>query len=244
MTLTPLEHPYDGEVMIRVEIRDDAESTCAAAAQSIASALVSSYIQQGRASFAVSGGKTPALMLTHLSHQLVPWDHVAIFQVDERWAPVGHPDRNASSLLTSFQPSAGSPTMHLMEVPESDTQTAGQAACNAYSALLPRQGLDVVHLGLGDDGHTASLIPGDHVLSVVDELVGETGSYQGRKRITLTTPALRSARLLIWLAIGSSKAPMVRRLLAGDQSIPAGRFADRPGIMFLDRAAARELDRV
>jgi 6-phosphogluconolactonase len=230
---------------IRMEVRENAEQACVAAAQIIAEALRGAAALHGDASLAVSGGKTPPTMLRALTTQMVPWDALHLFQVDERCAPDGHADRNATALTSALAPVATAldlgKHLHLMNVPD-DASPAwtdqAELAARAYADILPSRGLDIVHLGLGDDGHTASLIPGDAVLDVDDRAVAVTGMYQDRHRLTLTTPTINQAQLIVWLVIGASKAPMIRRLLAGDDSIPAGRFGGQDGVLVVDTAAA------
>ena len=112
-----------------------------------------------------------------------------------------------------------------------------EAAAAAYAAGVPER-IDLVHLGLGDDGHTAALVPGDPVLEVDDRLVALTGEYRGRRRMTLTYPALARAEQLLWLVTGADKADPLARLLAGDRSIPAGRVTAGRSLVVADRAAA------
>ncbi len=243
---------------IRLEVRETADQACVAAAQIMAEALRAASAQYGDASLAVSGGKTPASMLHALTTQMVPWESLHVFQVDERCAPDGHPDRNATTLVSELAPVAAvvdlGKHLHLMDVPDDATPNGAtqngatptwadqaQIAANDYATLLPARGLDVVHLGLGDDGHTASLVPDDAVLQVTDRAVSIAGPYQGRHRLTLTTPTIERAQLIVWLVVGASKAPMVRRLLAADESIPAGRFGRHVGVLVTDTAAAAGL---
>lgn len=171
-----------------------------------------------------------------LSHALaeedIPWDRVNVFQVDERVAPPGHPDRNLTALLSEL-PSGARQDLHPMPVEDDDLE----AAADRYAALLPPR-LDLVHLGIGEDGHTASLVPGDPVLDVRDRLVAVTGEYQGRRRMTMTYPALDAAREVVWLVTGESKRDPLAKLLARDESIPAARVAAPDQLVIADTAAA------
>lgn len=195
----------------------DATAVARRGAMIVAGRARAAVAERGRFTFALSGGRTPWTMVALLAGQDVPWEHVSVFQVDERVAPTGDPDRNLTHLLAALPPAAAAAQVVPMDV-------AGELddAAVAYAAGLPRQ-LDLVHLGLGADGHTASLVPGDPVLDVSDGDVAATGAYEGRRRLTLTYPALDRAREVLWLVTGDEKRDALRRLLAGDTSIPAAR---------------------
>ena len=194
------------------------------AAEEVSLALRTVLATRGTASLAISGGRTPTSLFAVLAGSALPWSAIDVFQVDERIAPDGHPDRNLTSQKALF--SAVSARFHPMTVDPVDV--AG------YAARLPSH-FDCVHLGLGDDGHTASLIPGDPVLQA-DGPVALTGVYQGRRRMTLTLPVLNRARAVVWLVAGASKRAVVARLLVGDPTIPAGRVT-APGVLVLDPEA-------
>jgi 6-phosphogluconolactonase len=171
-------------------------------------------------------------MLELLDPEALVGDGVTVFQVDERIAPDGDPDRNLSQLRAALLPEA---LARLQPMPVLDADP--DAAAIRYAAELPEH-LDLVHLGLGPDGHTASLVPGDPVLEVRDRLVAPTGgTYQGRRRMTLTYPALEAARRILWLVTGEEKREALERLRAGDRSIPAGRIAVRDAVVVCDRGA-------
>ncbi len=179
----------------------------------------------------MSGGTTPWAMFARLEVEDVPWSQTTIYQVDERIAPAADPDRNLAQLRSSL---AGAPANVVPMPVEHDDP---EAAAAEYAAALPER-FDLVHLGLGDDGHTASLVPGDPVLDVVDRLVAVTAEYRGRRRMTLTYPALARADQILWLVTGADKVEALRRLRAGDRSIPAGRVEARRSLIVADRAAA------
>lgn len=218
-----------------LEVLADADAVARRAATVVAASIGVAAVRTDVFSFAVSGGRTPWLMFGYLSAQDVPWDRVAIWQVDERIAPPGDPDRNLTSLVASL-PETARGSVRPMPVETRDLE----AAAAEYAAALPAV-FDLVHLGLGDDGHTASLVPGDPVLDVRDRLVAITGEYRGRRRMTLTYPALERAVLVLWLVTGADKATPLRKLLDGDRSIPAGRVAAPRQRVLADRAAAGEL---
>jgi len=178
---------------------------------------------------AVSGGQTPWLMLEALAERL-PWEEVTVFQVDERIAPDGDPDRN----LTQLERVLPLERVDLRPMPV--TADDLDAAAAAYASSLPPH-FDLVHLGLGEDGHTASLVPDDAVLDVTDRDVALTGSYQGHRRMTLTYPVLGRARRVLWLVAGADKSPALARLRAGDLSIPASRVSTAKALVLADTAA-------
>ena len=225
---------------MKIEVLADVESVARHAAEVIAGEAGAAVKARGRFTVAISGGRTPWLMLRALSSLDVPWKHVHVLQVDERIAPAGHPDRNLTHLraclLVSDQ--LGREQIHAMPVESSDPE---DAAARYAQTLVDIAGsppvLDLVHLGMGPDGHTASLIPGDPVLDVTDADVALTGVYQGRRRMTLTYPIINRARRVLWLITGEDKAAMLVRLRRGDPTIPAGRVRQDHAIVIADRAA-------
>jgi 6-phosphogluconolactonase len=217
-----------------LEILADADAVAARAAAVVADAARSAIGAHGRFSFAVSGGRTPWAMFAHLAGMNVAWDRAVIFQVDERIAPDGDPERNLTNLKLSL-PAAAQDGIRPMPVTAAD---ADQAAAGYARGLPPA--FDLVHLGLGPDGHTASLVPGDAVLEVTDRDVAVTAAYQGHRRMTLTFPVLDRARRVLWLVTGAEKVPMLARLRAGDRSIPAGRVSSERALILADAAAAAQ----
>jgi len=186
---------------------------------------------RGRADLAFSGGTTPGLMFASLAARDLPWAHVHLWQVDERVAPKDGPDRNLTYLEAAFG-DLGGVRIHPMPVDDADLE----AAAAAYEARLP-PAFDLVHLGLGADGHTASLVPGDPVLDVADRGVALTGEYQGHRRMTLTYRGLARAEEILWLVPGGDKRAALATHLAADPSIPAGRVAAARSTILVDRAA-------
>jgi len=224
---------------MKIEVFSDDESTARAAAKCIAAQASSAVAARGRFVMAVSGGRTPWIMLRALGVEALPWEHIHVVQVDERVAPAGDSDRNLTHLLESLAHSPIRPEqIHAMPVESLDLE-AGVAQ---YAATLREIAgappvLDLVHLGLGPDGHTASLVPGDPVLNVTETDVALTGEYQRRRRMTLTYPMINRARRVLWLATGSEKASMLTRLRQGDRSIPAGKISQEHAVIFADQAA-------
>jgi 6-phosphogluconolactonase len=217
---------------VRLEVLPDAEAAARRGAEAIAAAARDAVAERGSFALAVSGGRAPWRMFELLGGEDVPWERVAVFQVDERVLPAGDSGRNLVHLLESL-PAAARPGLHPMAVNDPDLE----AAAAAYAALLP-PALDLVHLGLGPDGHTASLVPGDPVLEVADRRVALTaGEYQGCRRMTLTYPELARARRALWLVTGAEKRAPLRLLLARDPSIPAGRVEAPDALILADAPA-------
>ncbi len=216
----------------QLEVLPDPDAVAARGAAFVAEQARAAVADHGRFTFAVSGGHTPWAMFAHLVGEDVPWAQTAIYQVDERVAPAGDPDRNLAHLQESL-PAQAEAEVHAMPVEEDDLD----AAAAGYAAGLPDR-FDLVHLGLGPDGHTASLVPGDPVLDVADRDVGVTDVYMGRRRMTLTYPVLDRAAQLLWLVTGDDKVDALRRLRAGDRSIPAGRVSATSSTIIADAAAA------
>jgi 6-phosphogluconolactonase len=230
-----------------LEVFADDEIAAQAAAARIAAEARTVVTARGRFVLAVSGGKTPWIMLRALGTEDVPWTNVHIVQVDERIAPAGSPDRNLTHLRESLlgRPAgAGAPPLrteqiHAMPVESDNLEAAAQQYAETLQSLCGSPPvLDLVHLGLGPDGHTASLVPGDPVLKITDADVALTGVYQGRRRMTLTYPALNRARRILWLATGAEKSAMLSRLRSADPTIPAGRVRQDRAVIIADQAAA------
>jgi 6-phosphogluconolactonase len=229
---------------MKIEILPDADAVARKAAEAIAADARASVLARGRFVMAVSGGHTPWQMLRALANEDVPWENLHVAQVDERVARAGDPDRNLTHLHESLLEHAPlrPDQIYAMPVEASDLE----AAAKRYALTLREIGgtppvLDLVHLGLGPDGHTASLVPGDPVLNVTDSDVALTGVYQERRRMTLTYPMLNRSRRILWLVTGSDKVAALQRLRDGDRSIPAGRIQVANALVLADQAAAPQL---
>jgi 6-phosphogluconolactonase len=226
---------------LKIEIMDDPDLTARRAAGIIAAAAREAVVARGCFILAVSGGRTPWVMLRALAGEKMPWEKVHLVQVDERVAPVGHADRNLTHLRTSLLVHAPlrPERIHAMPVEAPDLDAAAETYARTLRGITGSPPLlDLVHLGLGPDGHTASLVPGDPVLDITDADVAMTAVYQGRRRMTLTYPILNRSRQVLWVVTGSEKAAMLVRLHAGDRSIPAGRVRRDHSLVIADRAAA------
>jgi len=225
---------------MEVLVFDDPDSVARKAAAFIAAEARTAVAARGQFVAALSGGRTPWLMLRALASAEIPWDHIQLAQVDERVAPTGDPDRNLSHLLKSLETAPLRPNqIHAMPVESTDLEAA--ALCYARTlgeiAGFPPV-FDLVHLGIGTDGHTASLIPGDRVLEETHLDVTLTGVISGRRRMTLTFPILNRSRRILWVITGQEKAGILARLSNGDDTIPAGRIRRDQAIVFADRMAA------
>jgi 6-phosphogluconolactonase len=229
---------------VKIEVCPDPEAVAGKAAAIIAAHAREAVASRGRFIMAVSGGHTPWLMLRALADEPLPWQQVHVVQVDERVAPAADPDRNLAHLRASLLTRVPLPSDHIHAMPV-EAADLDRAAAQYASTLREVAGspplLDLVHLGLGPDGHTASLVPGDPVLDVTDADVAVAGPYQGRRRMTLTFPIINRFRLVLWLVTGREKAATLVRLRDGDRSIPAARVRQDRALLLADRAAAARL---
>ena len=219
---------------IDLEVVADEKAAARRGAELIAAAGRKAVEQRGMFSLAMSGGRTPWAMLAILGDmEEMPWAETELFQVDERIASPGSEERNLTHMVLGLSMDHQA-ALRPMPVTSRDLD----AAAREYESSLPER-LDCVHLGLGADGHTASLIPGDPVLEVTDRRVAVTEhAYEGHRRMTLTYPALNGARGILWLVTGAEKRDALAKLLAGDRSIPAGRVENDEMVVVADEAAA------
>ena len=229
---------------MKIQVLADADAVAREAARIIAAAARVAVAARGRFIVAVSGGRTPWQMLRELAGEDVPWAEVHVVQADERVAPAGDVDRNLTHLRESLLSHAPlrPEQIHAMPVESPDLGAAAQL----YAQTLRKTAgtppvLDLAHLGLGPDGHTASLVPGDPVLDITDADVALTGIYQKRRRMTLTYPLLNRSRQVLWVVTGSDKVDMIVRLRDGDVTIPAGRIHRDNALLLADQAAAEKL---
>jgi 6-phosphogluconolactonase len=226
---------------MQVEILADPNAVAKRAAATIAADARAAVASRGRFIMAVSGGHTPWMMLRELANEEVPWMNLHVFQVDERIAPAGDPDRNLTHLRASLLEHVPLPPEQIYAMPVESPDI--EAAAKQYAQTLEQVAgkppvLDLAHLGLGPDGHTASLVPNDPVLNVTNDDVGLTGVYMGRRRMTLTYPVLNRSRRILWLVTGAEKVAMLPRLRAADPTIPAGRISQTQALLLADKAAA------
>jgi 6-phosphogluconolactonase len=225
---------------LRTEVLPDPGTVAIRAAERIAQVAREAVTERGRCVLAVSGGTTPWLAFRALAGEDVPWDRVHLFQVDERVAPSGNPERNDFHLKEALIDRIAIPAsnVHPMPVDEEDLDTGARRYENNLRRIAGTPPvLDLVQLGLGEDGHTASLFPGDPASQVIDADVAVSGLYKGRRRMTLTFPAIDRARCILWLVTGAGKAAALARLRAGDRTIPAGRVLRRRAFLLADAGA-------
>lgn len=225
----------------RLEVLPDGAAVAAAAADLLATELAAAVRERGRATLAVSGGRTPLAAFARLAALPLPWDAIDILQVDERCAPAGHADRNSVQLARAFGALATTHSARFHWLPLDSTPDA-RAAALAYSATLTRLAgtppvIDVLQLGLGADGHTASLFPGQ-TPELVTPFVGLTPPSLGWPRLTLTLPVLSAARRIVWLVTGADKRAPLRGLLEGDTLVVGSRVRRSDTVVLTDRAAA------
>ncbi|MFI0347717.1 MAG: 6-phosphogluconolactonase [Chthoniobacterales bacterium] len=230
---------------MKVEIFLDSTRVAQEAASIIAADARLAVAERGRFIMAVSGGKTPWMMLRALAKEDIPWKQVHVFQVDERIAPKGDPDRNLTHLQETLLSHAPLPPEQIYAMPVEEADSI--IAAKKYTQLLESIAgsppiLDLVHLGLGSDGHTASLIPGDPVLKVNDTDVAITEVYQGRNRMTLTYPVINRARRILWVVTGSDKIKALTKLLNTDLSIPGGLIQQDHAIILSDCEIANDFE--
>ena len=232
---------------LKLEVFADDDAVAKAAAGVIASAAREAVAARGVFTLAVSGGKTPWAMLKDLASEEVPWSQVHVFQIDERIAPEGDPDRNLTHLHESLLGNAPIPkeNIHAMPVNAADPIAGAKEYEETLHSICGNPPtLDMAHLGLGPDGHTASLVPNDPVLHVTDKDVALTDPvhlYQNRRRMTLTYPMINRSRQIMWLATGAAKIPMIAKLKVADPSIPGGRISQENAFLLTDTAAAAGL---
>jgi 6-phosphogluconolactonase len=228
---------------VKIEVLEDIYRVAERAAVFIAAEARAAVAARGRFILAVSGGHTPWVMLRALAGEKIPWESVHVVQVDERVAPAGDPCRNLTHLRESLLDHVPLRREHFYAMPVNEKDLA--VAASRYALTLRKIAgsppvLDLAHLGVGPDGHTASLVPNDPVLNVNDRDVAVTGLYQNGRRMTLTYPVLNRSRRILWLVTGKEKVEMLERLRDGDLSIPAGRVRREGALVLADRAAAGE----
>lgn len=228
---------------MELQILPDAEAAANRAAEIIAAFARERIRLSGRFLFAVSGGSTPWKMLRQLADTDLPWDSMALFQTDERIAPDGDPQRNLTRIRENLlhHSALSQEQIHAMPVEQTDLEAAAQDHSRLLRELCgDPPALDLIHLGLGEDGHTASLLPGDPACNS-RELIAISNEYQGLRRMTMTYPTINAARRRLWIVTGANKRPMLKRLYHGDSGIPAGLVERDNAVILADQDAAEGL---
>ena len=226
---------------MQVDVLADPAAVARSAAQFIAAQASAAMVARGRFKFAVSGGHTPWAMLRELSTLDVDWTNVFLFQVDERVAPPGDDSRNLTHIRASLVDRVPLPAANVFPMPVERNDldaAAAQYAQTLATAIGTPPVLDLVHLGLGPDGHTASLVPGDPVLQEDFADVGVTQPYQGRRRMTLTYPMINRARCVMFVVTGEDKVAALAALRGADRNIPAAHVTGQRLLVIADAAAA------
>jgi 6-phosphogluconolactonase len=210
------------------------------AAEFIARRLMQAVRERGQASLAISGGRTPWGMFDQLAAQELTWGAVHLFQVDERIAPLDHDARNWKQVLASaLARRVPRANQHPMPVEIEEPEMAAEQYARTLTEWVgDPPTLDVVHLGIGADGHTASLFADDSPLQETQRLVAVSHRYEGYQRLTLTLPVLNRARCVVWFAVGAARRAALTRLFNGDTAIPAGQVQRDHATCFTDREAA------
>lgn len=225
---------------MQIEVMSDPDSVARRAAAVIAEHARAAFAARGRFSVAISGGYTPHAMLRMLGREEVPWGGVHVFQVHARITPLGTQDSNLPKLREVLMEESTMDPSQIYAMP-TNSRDPNRDAANYAETLERISGrppiLDLVHLGLFADGHTASLFFGDDVLHDTRD-VAVTARKENRRRITLTFPLINRARSILWVVTGSDKTKALIQLETGDPSIPASGIRRDRVLVLADRAAA------
>lgn len=234
---------HDLNVELAIEVLPDPDAVAARGAE-----LLASYLEEdaarGGATLALSGGRTPQTVLERLARVELSWDRIAVFQVDERIAPANHADRNRTQAAAALRaPIEHHPkSFRWMPVEEPDLDAAARRYADALRAAAGSPpALGTVHLGLGADGHTASLFPGSPLVAERKRDVVVTEPHLGRRRMTLTLRVLNRARRILWLVTGADKRTALAGLIAGDARVVGSRVRRDGALVLADAEAAADL---
>ncbi|HEX7061263.1 MAG TPA: 6-phosphogluconolactonase [Woeseiaceae bacterium] len=229
---------------MKIHIEPDADRLALECAGWMAGQVRLGLAERDTFSLALSGGRGPHGMFEALAREKVPWSRVHLFQVDERAAPADSPDRNLTAIRSLLAERVAIPpgNVHPMPVEQDDLEAAAREYADTLARVLgPGAILDLVHLGLGEDGHTASLLPGDPVAGS-ERTVIVSREYGGFRRMSLNYTVLSDARQRVWLVTGTAKSEMLLRAMDGDVTIPAGRIRREDTLFFADQAAGALLE--
>jgi 6-phosphogluconolactonase len=228
---------------LKIEVLPNADAVAARAAELIAS-YVAEDVARGAATLALSGGRTPQRVLERLAVLDLPWDRITVFQVDERIAPLEHADRNRTQAAAALAAPLArySASFRWMPVEERDLESAARRYADALRAVAGSPpALGTVHLGLGGDGHTASLFPGSPLVAERKREVVVTEPHLGRRRMTLTLPVLNRARRILWIVTGADKRAALAGLVSGERRVVGSLVRRERALVLADADAAAEL---
>lgn len=234
-----------------VEVLSDKAALVQRSLELLLDQLHQAVAERGRFTLALSGGSTPKPLYEALAAQDLPWDKVQVFWGDERYVPPNHPDSNEGMTRKAWLDKVPIPAANIHAVPtdEADPATAAQRYEQALQQVFQIQAgeipaVDVILLGMGDDGHTASLFPHTEALQVVDRLI-TVGNKDGQPRITFTAPLINRARCVIFMVAGSSKQAALAQIFApeADSATYPARLIQPDGELWwlLDAAAGQNL---
>jgi 6-phosphogluconolactonase len=230
---------------MKIHIEPDADRLALECAAWIGGQVRRGLAERDTFTLALSGGRGPHRLFEALARERVPWQRVHLFQVDERAAPADSPERNFRAIRELLIERVPIPdaNVHPMPVEQEGLEGAARDYASTLAQVLgPELVLDLVHLGLGEDGHTASLFPGDPA-SESGAPVIVSREHQGFRRLSLNYPLLSGARQRLWFVTGAAKSEVLLRAMDGDVGIPAGRIRREDTLFFADQAAAAMLER-
>jgi 6-phosphogluconolactonase len=239
------------QIMKQVEILADKTALIQQALELVLEKLHAAITARGIATLALSGGSTPKPLYEALAQQDLPWDKLHIFWGDERYVPPTHPDSNEGMARQAWLNHVPIPASHIHPMPTDASDPAVAAEryehdIRQFFQVPPGRfpSLDVILLGMGDDGHTASLFPHTAALQVQDRLI-TVGNKDGQPRLTFTVPLINQARCVVFIVAGASKQPALAQIFAptADAMMYPSRLIDPQGELWwlLDREAGQVL---
>lgn len=234
-----------------IEILPDKASLIQRSLDLILEKLHSAILDRDRFTIALSGGSTPQPLYKALAQQDLPWNKIQVLWGDERYVPPNHPDSNAGMARAAWLNHVPIPAENIYPMPtnEADPVVAAQKYEQALQGLFQTQPgvfppIDVILLGMGDDGHTASLFPHTDALRVTDRLI-TVGNKDGQPRITFTAPLINQARCVVFVVAGASKQPALSQVFAdtADERLYPSRLIQPAGELWwlLDQSAGEHL---
>jgi 6-phosphogluconolactonase len=229
--------------MTRLRAFADAEGVADHAARQLAARIDEARAYGRDIHVALAGGGTPQRAYELLSEVEGAWGHVHLWLGDERCVPHDHPEANVRMVRESLRPDAREqpPVLHALPSPERPEDAAWLYGLELREAV-PRERFDVMLLGMGPDGHTASLFPGHPALAAEAApcVPVRDAPKPPPERVTMTLPVLRGARFTLLLATGAEKADALARVRDGDRSVPVALLGDGLDEIACDAAAAGE----